>query len=392
MNFRKFKADRIFTGKEFVSGTWVLTCTPEGEIVDLSEELHNSDNVERLKGTLCPGFINAHCHLELSHMKGVIPKHTGLIPFLMDVVDKRDFPAEHIQEKMREAADEMYREGIVAVGDIGNTANSILTKADGPLAWNNFVEILGFKEDQFERICKEYGNVLLQFRETEKKLPKGKFKSSLVPHAPYTVGTKIFEWINEETTGMTLSCHNQETIAEDELYKTGKGEFLKLLQKFGATESPFPVTGKSSLQSWLPYFDQQQNIILVHNTYTSADDVEFAIDHASDSLSGIFFCLCVNANLYIEDQMPPIEMLINKKAEIVLGTDSYSSNDQLSIAAEIRTIRKRLPNLPLEIILQWATYNGAKALDRLDNLGSFEKGKKPGVLLLDENLAVTRVY
>lgn len=370
----------------------MLTCTPEGEIVDLSEELHNSDNVERLKGTLCPGFINAHCHLELSHMKGVIPKHTGLIPFLMDVVDKRDFPAEHIQEKMREAADEMYREGIVAVGDIGNTANSILTKADGPLAWNNFVEILGFKEDQFERIRKEYGNVLLQFRETEKKLPKGKFKSSLVPHAPYTVGTKIFEWINEETTGMTLSCHNQETIAEDELYKTGKGEFLKLLQKFGATESPFPVTGKSSLQSWLPYFDQQQNIILVHNSYTSAEDVEFAIDHASDSLSGIFFCLCVNANLYIEDQMPPIEMLINKKAEIVLGTDSYSSNDQLSIAAEIRTIRKRLPNLPLEIILQWATYNGAKALDRLDSLGSFEKGKKPGVLLLDENLAVTRVY
>lgn len=71
MNFRKFKADRIFTGKEFVSGTWVLTCTPEGEIVDLSEELHNSDNVERLKGTLCPGFINAHCHLELSHMKGL---------------------------------------------------------------------------------------------------------------------------------------------------------------------------------------------------------------------------------------------------------------------------------------------------------------------------------
>lgn len=86
----------------------------------------------------------------------------------MDVVDKQDFPAEHIQEKMREAADEMYREGIVAVGDIGNTANSILTKADGPLAWNNFVEILGFKEDQFERIRKEYGNVLLQFRETEK--------------------------------------------------------------------------------------------------------------------------------------------------------------------------------------------------------------------------------
>lgn len=391
MNFRKFKADRIFTGKEFLSGAWVLTCAPDGEIVDLSEELQHSDHIERLKGTLCPGFINAHCHLELSHMKGIIPKHTGLIPFLMDVVDKRDFPAEYIQEKMKEAVEEMYKEGIVAVGDIGNTTNSITTKANGELVWNNFVEILGFKEDQFDRISREYGNVLVQFREIEKKLPIGKFKSSLVPHAPYTVGTKIFEWINQETKGLTISCHNQETSAEDELYKSGKGEFLKLLKKFGAMESPFPVSGKSSLQSWLPQFNQQQNIILVHNTFTSAEDVDFAIDHANHFLSGIYFCLCVNANLYIEDQMPPIEMLINKKAVLVLGTDSYSSNDQLSIAAEIRTIRKRLPNVPLEMILQWATYNGAKALDRLDHLGSFEKGKKPGVLLLDENLTASRI-
>jgi cytosine/adenosine deaminase-related metal-dependent hydrolase len=391
MNLRKFKADRIFTGKEFLSGSWVLTCTPEGEIVELTEEGFDTENIERLKGTLCPGFINAHCHLELSHMKGVIPKHTGLIPFLMDVVDKRDFPAEHIQEKMNEAVDEMYRDGIVAVGDIGNTANSIATKANGQLVWNNFVEILGFKEDQFDRIRQEYGHVLAQFRETENNLPEGKFKSSLVPHAPYTVGTKIFEWINRETRNLTISCHNQETPAEDELYGTGKGEFLKLLQKFGSKESPFPITGKSSLQSWLPHFNEQQKIILVHNTFTSAEDVDFAIDHAAQSLSGIYFCLCVNANLYIEDQMPPIEMLIDKKAELVLGTDSYSSNDQLSIAAEIRSIRKRLPNVPLEMILRWATYNGAKALDRLDSLGSFEKGKKPGVLLLDENLTARRI-
>ena len=89
--------------------------------------------------------------------------------------------------------------------------------------------------------------------------------------------------------------------------------------------------------------------------------------------------------------MPPIEMLMKNGAPLVLGTDSYSSNWQLSIAAEIRTIRERLPEIPMQTILQWATINGAIALDRSDALGSFEKGKTPGVVLLDDELHARRI-
>ncbi|MEY5044776.1 MAG: hypothetical protein RL713_1, partial [Bacteroidota bacterium] len=78
-------------------------------------------------------------------------------------------------------------------------------------------------------------------------------------------------------------------------------------------------------------------------------------------------------------------------AALTLGTDSYSSNWQLSIASEIKTIKERLPELPLDIILQWATINGAQALDRADDLGSFEKDKKPGVVLLDNNMKSKRL-
>ncbi|MEY4336837.1 MAG: hypothetical protein RLZZ45_1756, partial [Bacteroidota bacterium] len=65
MNYRKFKADRIFTGREFLSGNFVLMATSTGEIVGLEEFDDSTDNIERYKGTLCPGFVNAHCHLEL---------------------------------------------------------------------------------------------------------------------------------------------------------------------------------------------------------------------------------------------------------------------------------------------------------------------------------------
>jgi cytosine/adenosine deaminase-related metal-dependent hydrolase len=391
MNYRKFKADRIFTGREFLSGNFVLTTTSSGEIVGLEEFEDHTENIERFKGTLCPGFVNAHCHLELSHLKGIIPKHTGLIPFLMDVVDKRAFPDEEIHEKMELAVEEMYNDGIVAVGDIGNTSKSIAVKAKGKMLWNNFVEVLGFRDENYENIRQQNLDVFHQFKETEKELPKELFKTSLVPHAPYTVGKRIFEWINEETTGMTISCHNQETLAEDELYQSGQGDFLRLLKKFGVEESPFPITGRSSLQSWLPHVNRQQKLILVHNTFISSSDIDFAIKHANQHLSGLFFCLCVNANLYIENKLPPVEMLAQKGVELVMGTDSYSSNDQLSIAAEIRTIREKVPSIPLEVILRWASYNGAKALGRENEIGSFDKGKQPGILLLNERLEAKRI-
>jgi cytosine/adenosine deaminase-related metal-dependent hydrolase len=145
------------------------------------------------------------------------------------------------------------------------------------------------------------------------------------------------------------------------------------------------------LRSWLPFFNLQQRLLLVHNTFIPDEDIHFAIDYARQNLSGLHFCLCVNANLYIENSLPPVKKLMDAGAHIVLGTDSYSSNHQLSIAAEIKSIRQHFPTVPLETILQWATLNGASALGRSDELGSFEKGKLPGVVLLDEDLKPRRL-
>ena len=67
----------------------------------------------------------------------------------------------------------------------------------------------------------------------------------------------------------------------------------------------------------------------------------------------------------------------------MLGTDSLASNDQLSIWEEIRTISVAYPAIPLSELLTWATINGAKALGCDDIYGSFEKGKKPGIVLIE---------
>ena len=128
----------------------------------------------------------------------------------------------------------------------------------------------------------------------------------------------------------------------------------------------------------------------MHDTFTKQADIDFLNRvlklRTPGSQPQTFFCLCVNANQYIEDALPPIELFRRNNCTIVLGTDSLASNWSLSILDEIKTIRKNLPKIPLEEILGWATINGAKALGMANALGSFEKGKRPGAVLLAENL------
>lgn len=385
MAYRKFKADQLFDGYHLHGGDRVLITDDRGKIEDVVAVSEAGDDVQAFSGILTPGLINCHCHLELSHLKNVIPPHTGLIEFLCSVVTKRGFPREVIDEEIAKAEKEMYDNGIAAVGDIGNTADTAEIKSKSKIRWQNFVEVLGFTDDKADENIEHYSSVANTLRQ-KLQTSNLKHRTSLVPHAPYSISPKTFKLINELTRGQVISIHNQEHPAENVLYQTGGGEYLKLFKIFGIDESPFPVTGLSSIRSILPHFTNGQTIFLIHNTFMPEEDVQFAKHYATENGLTIIWCLCVNANLYIENKVPPIEMLVKNECPLTLGTDSYSSNWQLSIAKEIQSIHKHFPGLLLETILQWATINGAKALKWDDELGSFKKGKKPGVTLIDHAL------
>ena len=93
------------------------------------------------------------------------------------------------------------------------------------------------------------------------------------------------------------------------------------------------------------------------------EDILWANEYAKQNGISLIYCFCVNANLYIEDRLPALEKFMALGCEMVLGTDSYSSNWQLKITEEILAIQTNFPDIPVETILQWATVNGTKALD-----------------------------
>ena len=381
MGMLKFKATQLFDGYRLLENKVLITRT-DGTIESIVEDHQAGESVRELNGILLPGLINCHCHLELSHLKDVIAPHTGLIEFLCSVVTKRNFPIELIQEKIAWAEQEMYANGIVGVGDIGNTADTAAVKASSRICWHNFVEVLSFTDNMATENMAHYRSQLelLSQALAGSSLPH---RSSLVPHAPYSISPATFRLLNEATQEQVISIHNQEHPAENELYKSGGGDYLKLFNIFGIAQSPFPVTGQSSLRSVLPYFDRGQTLLLVHNTCTTQEEMEWAAQYATQRGLRLQYCLCINANLYIENKVPPAHLLYRTGANVVIGTDSYSSNWQLSIASEIKSLHHHFPEIPLETILQWATLQGARALQWDDRLGSFEKGKNPGLTLLD---------
>jgi cytosine/adenosine deaminase-related metal-dependent hydrolase len=377
----------------------VLITTNDGVIENIVPANEAGDDVLHLSGILSPGLINCHCHLELSHLKNVIPPHTGLIEFLCSVVTKRGFDPAIIQQEIINAEKEMYDNGLVAVGDIGNTANTADVKSKSRICWQNFVEVLSFIDEKADENIDQYKQIA-QTLASKLHLAPGetnfKHRTSLVPHAPYSISPKTFELINQETKNQIISIHNQEHPAEDELYKTGGGDYLKLFKIFGIDRSPFPITGKSSIRSCLPYFNNGQTIFLIHNTFMPEEDVVWANEYAAANGLKLVYCLCINANLYIENRVPPVEQLIKHNCHIVLGTDSYSSNWHLSIAKEMQALIRMayFENMPyvkaVEVILQFATINGAKALQWDDEFGSFEKGKKPGIVLIEKDLSASK--
>jgi aminodeoxyfutalosine deaminase len=376
--YRKFTANNIFTGHTMLPAGNVLITDNKGVFVDIVSLTDAGEDVAQFNGILCPGFINAHCHLELSHLKGIIPEKTGLVEFVFKVITERDFTTGDILTAIAAAEQEMLQTGIVAVGDICNTAITIGQKAKKRLCYHNFIEVAGFVPASAQERFDKANAILEQYRPTINYQ-----RSTLSPHAPYSVSPQLFEFINNATANNIVTIHNQETQAEDEFFKNRTGDFLHLYSKLGIDISFFNPTGKSSLQSWLPYLNNNQSLILVHNITTTAEDIDFMRGTTNSKQQIINFCLCPNANLYISNTLPNINMLMENNCNIILGTDSLASNHQLDILEEIKTLQKKFSQLQLETILQWATINGAKALQMDTTLGSFEKGKCPGVVLIE---------
>ena len=372
---RIISANSIFTGINFLSQEMALVIDDFGLLKDIVKKTEiQSSEIEHYDGIIAPGFVNAHCHLELSHLFSQIDPKTGLIEFLKQVIAKRNnFNKKEQEDAAIEADFKMWESGIVAVGDISNIDTTFKTKANSKIYYHTFIELIGLNPLHSETIF-EKGLSLL------KELENYNLIGSLAAHAPFSSSKLLINKIANYNSlnNLAFSIHNQESEEETKFFAGRPSGINDLFDYLNIDINWFTPPKTSSLLSYLDVIPNKKSL-LVHNTFCKEEDI-IASKHKF-----INWCFCPGANLFIENTLPNCDLFLNHNQNWCIGTDSLASNQKLDMCFEASILLSKLPSISIESILKALTYNGAKALGIEDKFGKLIIGKNTGLNLIQHS-------
>jgi cytosine/adenosine deaminase-related metal-dependent hydrolase len=304
-------------------------------------------------------------------MKGVIPQHSGMTAFCKSVISYRNSDVNEQIAAMYEADELMENEGVVAVGDISNNDLSAQMKSDSRLIYHTFVETLNLNPNLAE-------DNIDKARRVKQHFENRGLRVSITPHAPYSLSERLFEMsMTEGNNSGILSVHNQESFDEMELFANKHG---KMRDFFGTEMDAFLPEYDNPLHRTLKYAAPETKLLLIHNVHTSEQDFRRTLSRNPKTS----WALCPASNLYIENRLPDVNMFAQLDAHVAIGTDSLSSNTNLSMLQELKILNATFPQISLQTLLRWATLNGAETLNLDSTLGSIDIGKRPGLFVLSD--------
>ena len=373
---KQFSAQYIITNTGPPLKRAVVTTEDDGTIIDIEDtegHLKEKGSVEFYNGIIVPGFVNCHCHIELSHLKGSIMPEGGLPGFIEKVRSKRDITDdETILSAIKSANRELCNEGVVLCADVCNNSFSFGIKRDSRIKYINLLEVFGIDPEKASRRLSEVMNIAELSEQMD-------LTSYLIPHSAYSMSLTLFRLLRDQSMNNKItSVHFMETAAEKTFLDNHSGPLFTSYQQSGLLPGQ-PETVKSHADAVLNEITLSGNLILVHNTFTDRKTIKKISER-----DNLFYCVCPNSNLYIENHLPPLNLLYNEGCRIVIGTDSLASNSRLSILEELKTLQKNFSYLSIEELICWATINGALALCEENQFGTIETGKNPGLLLLED--------
>lgn len=328
-------------------------------------------------GALVPGFVNAHCHIELSHLHKKFRKGTGMAGFIDQINALRDWAGRDVKAELtRQWMDKMWEDGVSAMADISNDDSSFEVKRNHPIYTRTFLEVFGSEPEMCDGVMNEVAGL-------QALADAAGIDAAPTPHSCYTMSPQLLSTsAGKGLESGYLSYHSQESQEEEDLLISGSGAMYENRKRSGMSTPP--VTGESSLKYFLdrladakpaPY---HEHILLVHNVCLGQDD----INAVKEVMHNPFFAICPLSNIFIHNALPPIPLMRENKLDIAIGTDSLSSNDDLDMLKEIVCLHTNFPEVPMAELFTWASLNGARFLGMENVLGSLTPGKRPGVVLV----------
>ncbi|MBL7994826.1 amidohydrolase family protein, partial [bacterium] len=249
----------------------------------------NIQIVESKNTVIMPGLVNAHTHLELSMMKGVVPPGLNFSDWVFEAITKRlRFNDATISADCEKQIHALEAFGTVAVGDIANhSATSLPLLEKSTLYAVVFNEVTGFSsavaQDRFQEFVSKIPDT-----------PHKKIRQSLAPHAPYSVSPELFRLITAYNGDSKISTvHLAESKDETEFLQTGSGSMKEMIEKIGRWDKNWKAPRTTPVSYLKKLGILNSKLLIVHAVHVTDEDVELLQSH------NVHVCSCPRSNIQI---------------------------------------------------------------------------------------------
>lgn len=320
---------------------------------------------------LVPGLVNAHCHLELSHLADLgreQVRKNDITGWIRQLLARRREAGDDFIAAAQEALAGLYQSGVIMVADIGNMPDAARINAGSPCHHLFFQEMIGglTKEGEQDELNRLEG------------IMAAGHQGIITGHAPYSTGPELLVALKKRTRelGQVFSLHLAESGDEIEFLQNGSGPMARFLTEFGFFDSSFspPASGPAAYLDSLGLLDS--DTLCVHCVQLTEEEMAILARRQAK------VCLCPGSNEYLGVGRAPVAEMISHGLAPALGTDSLASNPQLNLWHEMSLLRQDHPHLEPEMVFAMATVNGAMALGA-SGLGRLAPGASADILAVD---------
>jgi 5-methylthioadenosine/S-adenosylhomocysteine deaminase len=360
-----------------------------GRIISIgtAKEIAGSHRVQYAGCAIIPGFVNAHAHLELTILRGLLEN----IPFLQWIqrlthIKYQILTRDDLKLSAQLGAIEMLRAGVTTIAEVMDVGAGWEAMWEFGLQGIAYQEVFGPAESIVAESMKGLVDKVDRYRTRESTARK----IGVSPHAPYTVSRPLFEAVRDyaRKTGLRMTAHVAESRDETGFVRDGAGPFAAAHTKRGIEVTPrrcMPVAYMDSLGLLGP------DMLLAHGVETNERDLDRLRE------TGTFVVHCPKSNAKLGNGTARIHDMLERGVRVSLGTDSVASNNVIDMFEEMRaaifqqrTLTGRIDAMTAADAFKMATIEGAHCLGLQDQLGSLEPGKRADFAVIDLSLPSTQ--
>ena len=302
---------------------------------------------------LTPGLVNAHAHLELGTLAGVLPPDEGFVAWVEALIaSKAHDGAEDFARAVAVGAERLLAGGTTCVGDVDSTGAAGEVCGGGGLRARIYHEVLDAGDERrtagaLERLSKRPAG------------GAGRYEG-IAPHAPYTVSPTLLAACGklQRESGQACSIHWAETEEEARWMERGEGEFARLLNHSPGVRGLDAIEAAGLLGA---------GTSLVHANHTAPGERERI------ARAGAVVVHCPGTNEFFGRSPFDFRAWMEAGVDLALGTDSLASNDDLDMRKEMALARASADLEPADV-WSMATLGGARAVGLAGSVGALVEG------------------